>query len=49
MSEITSTLRSLELRERQAWQRERAHREHLGATGKGPRAGLFRRTPRRAA
>ena len=50
MSEMSAGLRSLEMLERQAWHRERAHRENLGAVvDGGPRRRTWRRSARRAA
>jgi hypothetical protein len=50
MSEMSAGLRALEMQERQAWQRERAHRERAGEiVDSAPRRKAWRRTVRRAA
>jgi hypothetical protein len=50
MSEISAGLRDLEMHERQAWHRERAHRELSGTVvDHEPRRRSWRRIVRRAA
>lgn len=50
MSEMSAGIRALEMQERQAWHRERAHRETSGAVvDSGARRRTWRRTVRRAA
>jgi len=50
MTEMSSGIRALEMRERQSYQRQRAQRELVGEVlENGRRRGLFRRTPRREA
>jgi len=50
MSEMSSGIRALEMRERQSWHRQRAQRELVGEVlENAPRRGLLRRAPRRAA
>lgn len=50
MTEMSSEIRFLEMQERQAWQRERGHRERFGSVvDSTPRRRAWRRTVRRAA
>jgi hypothetical protein len=50
MTEFSAALRALEMQERQAWHRERAHREQFGEVVDGTtRRRGWRRVVRRAA
>ena len=50
MSEMSAGIRALEMQERQAWHRERAHREQSGSVvDQLPRHRSWRRVVRRAA